>query len=83
MHDCGLLLVHCRDDIIHIAAPVPKIEVIITYSLCFVKEIIVRPHGSRMKSRSNVQYISKERIIVFTFLTFTSNTHFLRCWKNL
>ena len=42
MHDCGLLLAHCRDEIIHIAAPVPEIEVIITYSLCFVKEISVR-----------------------------------------
>jgi hypothetical protein len=43
MHDRGLLLVLCRDDERHVAAPVPKIGIIISCSLCFVKKICMHP----------------------------------------
>lgn len=39
------------------------------------------PHGSRMKRSSKPQNVRKERIVVFTLLTFTGDTHFLRSGK--
>ena len=41
MHDRGLLLMLCRDNEMHIAAPFPEIGFIITHWLYIVKEIHV------------------------------------------
>lgn len=60
MLDRGLLLVLCRDDEIHIAAPFSEIEIIITQPRYFVKEM----NGLSRKNRAKLLTHTEKSVIL-------------------